>query len=166
MLMVWIGLHSLGLLSAPQADAYRPDKLEEVRIKTAYTLQQNEAEVTAVLDWLRFDEGRESAIIGKMSFGITDWLTAELQLPLIDSANGDDHAGLGNASIELKGGLINDHAAPFQAAVGLRAGFVTSDPDLQLGSHLHRLGRVSAGDTSDFQFFFAGSWILIEGVSA
>ena len=67
-------------------------------------------------------------------------------------------------SLELKMSFPKD-ALPFRLAAGVRGGFVTSDPDLELGTRMERMGMVSAGSTSDFKMYLAASPEIAKGLS-
>lgn len=132
---------------------YRPEELEVVRLKTAYTLPADVAEVDVVFfsGALELDDDEEleiTRISGEIAFGITDWLTGEVEVPFlaVDPDPGDRESGLGDIVLELKGAISPD-LVPFPLAVGVRATLTTGDEDEGLG-----------GDNSAFIPFAAAAW--------
>jgi hypothetical protein len=137
----------------PRRGVNRPEELEVVRRKTAYTLPADVAEVDVVFfsGALELDDDEEldiARLSGEIAFGITDWLTGEVEVPFlaVDPDPGDRESGLGDVVLELKGAVSPD-LVPFPLALGLRATLTTGDEDRGLG-----------GNNSAFIPFAAAAW--------
>src|SRR4051812_39367559 len=111
-----------------QDPEHRPEEIEQLRTKTAFTLRQDELEADAIVSFVRLDHARfehlkdfdgdvtEAAV--EVSWGVRDWLTAEVRVPALFLNPGP--SGLGDASVDLKAALPKAWAPPY-LAVGLRS---------------------------------------------
>jgi hypothetical protein len=146
---------------APQ-EAHRPEEIEVLRTKTAYTLRADALEADLVVAHLEFEETHDRpdlivrSLQAQFAFGVTDWLTGEVDVPFldVDADPGDTERGLGDIGLELKAAVSRD-LVPFDLAVGLRVTLTTGDEEEGLGQ-----------DNSRFQPFAAASYVPVEGLTA
>jgi len=138
----------------PPADSRRPEELEVVRTKTAYTLKADELQVDGVLSFIAFDDKGNrpefdlTSFTAEATYGITDWLTGEIEIPLLhlDPDPGDTESGIGDIALELKA-AFSRNLVPIDLAAGIRTTLTTGDEDRGLG-----------GDNSIFMPFAAVSY--------
>lgn len=154
------------LLLSPQEELRRPEEIEQLRIKTAYPLDEGALEIDAVASVLELDEdrfehlrdfdGRVARLSGEVAYGIESWLTGEVRVPYLrvdpdDDLDGGDETGVGDAEVELKAGLPREWA-PVDAALGLRASLPTAEEERGLGSAEPEFTVYLAGSGQIFGF--------------
>jgi len=139
---------------SPQAQGgmgpkHRPEEYEFLRTETGYVLPEGVFEADATLQHLEFDEFRRipgrpditaQALVAELAYGITDWVTAEVEVPFrrLDFDPGSSESGIGDIGLEGKVslkrgpspiGLVPD----IDLAAGARVTLPTGDEDEGLG---------------------------------
>lgn len=134
-----------------QEEGERPEEVEQIRVKTAYTLDRDAFETDFVLSSIEFDDGpgerNVNSLTWELTYGVTDWLTAELEVPFLflDFDPGDEETGVGDLALEFKGALRPEIVPVVDAAaLGVRVSVPTGDEDRGLGE-----------DEPEFEFFAA-----------
>jgi hypothetical protein len=129
------------------------EEIEQIRVKTAYTLDQGEVEVDLVGSFLRFEEGDVSRLLVEVEAGLTDWLLAEIEVPylFVNPERGRGERGIGDIELELKGRIPGDWNG-IELGLGVEVSLLTGDADEGLGGRETELGVFAAGSRR-FQFF-------------
>jgi hypothetical protein len=129
------------------------EEIEQVRVKTAYTLDQGEVEVDLVGSFLRFEEGDASRLLVEVEAGLTDWLLAEIEIPYLfaNPERGRGERGVGDVELELKGRIPGDWNG-MELGIGVEVSLLTGDADEGLGGPETELG-VFAAASRRFEFF-------------
>ena len=131
------------------------EEIEQVRVKTAYTLDRGEVEVDLVGSFLRFEEGDVSRLLVEVEAGVTDWLLAEIEIPylFVNPERGRGERGIGDVELELKGRIPGDWNG-IELGIGVEVSLLTGDADEGLGGTETELG-VFAAASRRFDFFNA-----------
>ncbi|MBI2931746.1 MAG: hypothetical protein HYY16_08845 [Planctomycetes bacterium] len=119
---------------AAQTPQEEPEEWEQLRTRTAFLLPPERVDVDQLGSFLRFDDLDEFALVTDVNYGLNDWLTAELEVPIlaIDPEDGSSHSGIGDIDLELKGSLPVE-GFPLVFAAGARTSLPTGDEDEGLG---------------------------------
>jgi hypothetical protein len=129
------------------------EEIEQVRVKTAYTLDQGEVEVDLVGSFLRFEDGDLSRFLVEIEAGVTDWLLLEIEVPYLwlNPERGRGERGVGDVELELKGRIPGDWNG-IELGIGVEVSLLTGDADEGLGSRETELGAFAAASRR-FEFF-------------
>jgi hypothetical protein len=120
-----------------------PEEYEVVRTKTAITLAQNAWEGDLVVFLFEFDDVDDSDIDldlmgfrAEAAYGVTDWLTAEIEVPFlrVDPDPGGSESGIGDIQLEGKMSFNRNRKSPagfidMDIAGGVRFTLPTGDDD-------------------------------------
>lgn len=127
----------------------RPEEIEQIRIKTAYVLNQGEVEVDLVGSFLRFEEDGsrldDSRVLVEVEIGVTDWLMAEIEVPylFLNPSSGPGARGWGDLDLELKAAIPGSWLG-IELGVGVEVSLLTGDERKGLGSPTTELGVFAA----------------------
>ncbi len=151
-----------GQPAAPAAQAgmptHQPEEFEILRTKTGITLAEKTFEgdfTVAFLSWDDFHDDDFDLDVRAMTFegtyGITDWITVEMEIPFlwVDPDPGSKESGIGDIMLEGKMSFNKARKSPagfvpYDIAGGMRIWLPTGDEDEGTGREKAALGLFGA----------------------
>jgi hypothetical protein len=155
--------------AAPAAPTHEPEEFEVLRTKTGITLPERTFEGDAVVTIVGWDDFEDNDVdfdyrIFKLeaAYGITDWVTAEIELPYVsvDVDPGDRESGIGDVVLEGKMSFNANRKSPagfvpLDVAGGMRISLPTGDEDDGTGEE-NAVFTLFAAGSHRFERWFAG----------
>ncbi len=144
--------------AARGVDREGPEEFEILRTKTGITLPRQALDADLLFFLFSFDDvddsGVDLEILGvqaEAAFGITEWLTAEVEIPCkkVDPDPGDSESGIGDIRLEGKFSFNRARHSPaplvdVDLAAGARVTLPTGDEDEGLGEEHAVFGLFAA----------------------
>lgn len=129
--------------TAPLQATQKPEEFETHRTKTGITLPRGTFEGDVVLSFLSWDDYRDDdydldvrVLRFEATYGITEWVTAEVELPFVwvDPSPGSSESGVGDLVLEGKMSFNTERHSPagfiaMDLAGGMRIQLPTGDED-------------------------------------